>query len=325
MHAIVLTGYGTPEVIKFKEVEMPKPKANEVLVKVHACSATRADSMMRTGKPYIGRLFLGLRKPKHTTPGTGFAGEVVSTGSETSTFRIGDQVFGETTTNFSANAQYVTVPEEGVILKKPENLSYQEAAAFCDGHLTSINFLKNAGKLERGQKVLINGASGSLGTAAVQLAKHMGAEVTGVCSNRNIGLVRSLGADHVIDYAQEDFTRGDRKYDLVYDTIGKCSYNQVKKVLTRTGAFVSPVLKFNLLIHMLFSSLIGKKRARFEATGMKKDRELRNLLTELINIYKAGKLKTVIDRQFPLEKVAQAHAYIDTGHKKGNVIITVNH
>jgi NADPH:quinone reductase-like Zn-dependent oxidoreductase len=325
MKAVVMTGYGSPEVIKLKEVAMPQPNENEVLVKVHASSATRADSMMRTGKPCIARLFVGLSKPKHPIPGTGFAGEVIHIGSKVSTFHVGDQVFGETTTKFSTNAQYVTVAEDDVILRKPENLSYQDAAAFCDGHLTSINFLKNIGQLQPGQKVLINGASGSLGTSAIQLARYLGAEVTGVCSDRNVGLVKSLGADHVIDYTREDFTRSSVKYDLIYDTIGKSTFSKAKKVLTKNGAYISPVLQFPLLVQMLFTGIFNKKKARFEATGMKTAPALKALLNDLIQISKEGRLKTVIDRQFPLEKVAQAHAYIDTGHKKGNVIITINH
>ena len=325
MKAAVLTGYGSPEVIKFKEVAMPQAKANEVLVKVHASSATTADSMMRTGKPYIARLFVGLNKPKHPIPGTGFAGEVIATGTEVSSFKPGDQVFGETTTNFSTNAQYVAIPADDVILHKPEQLSYEEAAAYCDGHVTSINFLKNVGQLKAGQKVLINGASGSLGASAIQLAKYFGAEVTGVCSNRNVGLVKSLGADHVIDYTVEDFTKGQEKYDLIYDTIGKSSFGKTKKVLTKNGKYISPVLQFSLLIQMMKTSLFGNKKARFDATGMRKAHELKALLKELLDINKEGKLKTIIDRQYPLEKVAQAHAYIETGHKKGNVIININH
>lgn len=321
MKAAIVTGYGSANLIKLVEMPIPQAKANEVLVKIHASSATRADTMMRTGKPYFGRLFLGLKKPNKQIPGTGFAGQITAVGNEVSSFKVGDQVFGETATEFSTNAEYVVVPENGVILKKPENLSYEEAATFCDGHLTSMNFLKNVGQLKAGQKVLINGASGSLGTSAIQLAKYMGAEVTGVCSNRNVGLVKSLGADHVIDYTQEDFTKGNTQYDLIYDTVGMSSFSESKKVLSENGAYISPVLEFSLLRQMICTSLFGKKKARFEATGMKKPNELKPMLEELIQIFKEGKLKTIIDRQFPLEKVAQAHAYIDTGHKKGNVII----
>ncbi len=322
MKAAVVTKYGSAEVIKCVEIDIPSIQPNEVLVKVHASSATRADTMMRTGKPYFGRLFLGLSKPKNEVPGTGFAGKIVAVGSEVNTFKVGDAVFGETAVNFSANAQYLAVPQTGIILSKPENLSFQEAASFCDGHLTSMNFLKHVGQLQPGQKVLINGASGSLGSSAVQLAKHMGAEVTAVCSNRNVGWVKSLGADFVIDYTQEDFTEGNIKYHLIYDTVGTRSFSQTKKVLTKNGAYISPVLQFSLLLQMMKTALFGQKKAKFEATGMKSAEELKPLLEELIEIFKSGKLKTIIDRQFPLEKVAQAHAYIDTGHKKGNVIIT---
>lgn len=323
MKAIVATAYGNHEVLKLKEVEIPQPKEDEVLVKIHASSATTADGMMLSGKPYIGRLFTGLRKPKYAIPGTGFAGVVVSIGEKVTSFKTGDKVFGETTLVFSTNAEFVAVPEKGVILHKPENLSYAEAAPVCDGHLTSINFLKEIGKIKPGQKILINGASGSLGTAAVQLAKYFGAEVTGVCSTANIGLVKSLGADHVIDYKKEDFTKSVKSYDIVYDTIGKSSFNKVKRILSKNGKYISPVLKFPLLVQMIRTSMIGSKKAKFGASGLKKDDELRILLSELVEIFEAGKLKTVIDRQFPLEKVAQAHQYIAGGHKKGNVVIIV--
>ena len=323
MKAIIANAYGNHKVLQLKEVEIPEPGDNEVLVKVHACSATRADAMMLTGKPYIARLFTGIRKPKHSIPGTGFAGEVVSAGNKVSTFKTGDKVFGETTLGFSTNAEYVTVPEDGVIMHKPVNMSYADAAPLCDGHLTSINFLKEIGEIKSGQKVLINGASGSLGIAAVQLAKYFGAEVTGVCSSANIGIVKTMGADYAIDYKSEDFTKSEKRYDLVYDTVGKSSFSKSKKVLSKQGIYISPVLKFSLLLQMMRTSVFGNKKAKFGASGLKADGELRELLAELVEIFKTGKLKTLIDRQFPLEKVAQAHKYIATGHKKGNVVIIV--
>lgn len=323
MKAIVATGYGAPEVLQFTEVEKPQPKDNEVLVKVHATSATTADTMMRTGKPYFGRLFLGLKRPKHPIPGTGFAGEVVSIGKEVTRFQTGDLVFGETTLGFSTNAEYVAVPENGVIIHKPENMSFAEATTFPDGHLTSMNFLKEIANIQPGQRILINGASGSLGTAAIQLAKYFGAEVTGVSSTKNIGLVKSLGADHVIDYTQTDFTKSGQTYDIIYDTVGKSSFGKSKKVLTEHGLYISPVLKFPLLLQMMWTAVIGKKKAKFAASGLKSDTELRKLLSELVGIFKEGRLKTIIDRQYPLEKVAQAHVYIAGGHKKGNVVIMV--
>lgn len=324
MKAIVATGYGNHEVLQMTMVEKPVEKENEVLVKVYASSATSADGMMRTGKPYFGRLFTGFRKPKHPIPGTGFAGVVVSVGEKVKKFQRGDKVFGETTLGFSTNAEFVAVPENGVILPMPENISFAEATTFTDGHLTSMNFLKEIAQIKSGQNVLINGASGSLGTAAVQLAKYFGAEVTGVTSTKNVGLVKSLGADHVIDYTNEDFTASNEKYNIIFDTIGKSSFSKSKKALTSNGKYISPVLKFSLLAQMLITSFIGKKKAKFAASGLKPDNELREMLATLVDIFKEGKLKTIIDRQFPLEKVARAHEYISGGHKKGNVVIIVN-
>lgn len=323
MKAIVATGYGAPDVLKLQDVDKPQPKENEVLVKVHAASASTADGMIRTGKPYYARLILGIRKPKHPIQGTGFAGIVETVGKNVTTLKPGDRVFGETTFGFSTNAEYLTVPENGVILTMPEGLSFAEATTFCDGHLTSMNFLKEIARIKPGQKVLINGASGSLGTAAVQLAKYFGAEVTGVASTRNVGLVKSLGADHVIDYTKKDFTNVNEKYDVVFDTVGKSSFSKSKKILSESGLYMSPVLKLPLLLQMMRTSAFGKKRAKFSATGMLKESELRTLLDELVEIVKKGRLKTVIDRQYPLEKVAEAHTYIDSGHKKGNVVILV--
>jgi len=321
MKAIVATGYGGPEVLKLQDVNIPQPKENEVLVKVHASSATTADGMMRTGKPYFGRLMTGLTKPKHAIPGTGFAGVIVKTGRDVKKFNLCTRVFGETTLGFSTNAEFVAVPENGVILPMPENMGYAEGATYGDGHVTSMNFLKEIAQIKAGQKVLINGASGSLGTAAIQIAKYLGAEVTGVCSTRNAGLVISLGADQVIDYTKKDFTKANETYDVVYDTIGKSSFPRSRNILSESGLYVSPVLKFSLLLQMKWTSVFSKKKAKFAATGLRSDNELRGLLSELVDIFKAGRLKTVIDRQYPLEKVAEAHTYIITGRKKGNVAI----
>lgn len=323
MKAIVANGYGSPEVLQLQKVSIPTPKENEVLVRVHAASATRADSQMRTGTPYAARLFTGLRKPKNPIPGTGFAGEVAAKGKEVKNFNIGDRVFGETTLGFSTNAEYVAVPVNGVILPMPEGMPFADAASICDGPLTSYNFLKEIGEVKPGQKVLINGASGSLGSAAVQLAKYLGAEVTGVCSSRNIGMVKSLGADKVIDYTRQNFTETEERYDLVYDTIGKSSFSASRNILKEGGTYLSPVLQTKLLVQMMWTAKFGSKKAIFGATGLRSDDELRALLEEVIVIYREGKLQSIIDRQFPLEKVRDAHAYIDRGHKKGNVIITV--
>jgi NADPH:quinone reductase-like Zn-dependent oxidoreductase len=282
MRAVVAKGYGTHEVLEPEKVEIPRIGGNDVLVKIYAGSATRADTMMLSGKPLIGRLFTGLRKPKHAIPGTGFAGEVVDTGENVTLFKKGDRVFGETTLGFGTNAEYVAINENGVILLKPDNLSFAEAATFCDGHLTSINFLREIGKVKPGQKVLINGASGSLGTSAVQLAKYFGAEVTAVCSTANVGLVKSLGADNVIDYSKEEFTTINEQFDLIYDTVGKSSFRKSKKVLARKGLYISPVMKFSLIIQMILTSANRNRKAIFAASGLKADKDLRALLSELL-------------------------------------------
>ncbi len=325
MKAIVATKYGGPDVLKLHEVEKPTPRPNEVLVKVLISSVTRADTMMRTGKPLFGRLIVGLLRPKHPITGTGFAGIIDTVGAEVKDFKPGDKVFGETTTGFGTNAEYVAVRHDGVIALKPDHLTFQEAATLTDGALTSMNFLKNVAQLKKGQKILVNGASGSLGVAAVQLAKHMSAEVTGVSSARNVDLVRSLGADHVIDYNKNDFTQNHDQYDIIYDTIGSSSFTNSKKALKPKGVFVSPVLKTGLLFRILQTSIAGKKKARFSATGILKDSELMALLHELMKVILAGNYKTIIDREYPLEETAEAHKYVSLGHKKGNVIVTVDH
>jgi len=323
MKAMVATGYGTSEVLELQMVQRPQPGSGDLLIRVHSSAATTADSMMLTGKPYIARLFLGWNKPKKSIPGTGFAGVVEEVGAEVNNFKIGDRVFGGTTFGFSANAEYVVIKAEGYVLPMPEQLGFGEAATFTDGHITSLNFLKEIAKVKPGERVLINGASGSLGTAAVQLAKAMGAEVTGVCSTQNIGLVKSLGAEHVVDYTQTDFTRNGERYDVIYDTIGKSSFGKCRKALVEGGQYISPVGKLSLLLQMLWTSLVGGKKAKFAATGMRKEGDLRRMLGDLIRFYKAGKLKTVIDRQYPLEKLAEAHTYIAQGRKRGNVVIVM--
>lgn len=324
MKAIVATGYGSPGVFQLKELDVPVPKANEVLVKVVASAATRADGMMRTGKPYIGRLFTGLFKPRHPIPGTGFAGLVSSVGEAVAAFKPGDRVFGETTLGFSTNAEYVALPWDGVILPMPVQLTFDEAATLCDGPLTSYNFLKQIAGVSAGQEVLINGASGSLGTAAVQLARYYQARVTAICSTRNMGLVQSLGAHAVIDYTRQDFTKQDKTYDIIFDTVGKSSFSRCRRILSETGMYLSPVLRFSTFLEMIQTSLYGKQKARFDATGAKPAEQLRSMLATLVAIIETGSLKTIIDRRFPLEKLAEAHRYIAGGHKAGNVVITIN-
>lgn len=323
MKAIKSTKYGSPEVLQLQDFDIPVPKENEVLVKVYAASITAADSMIRRAEPFYGRLFLGLSKPKQAIPGTGFAGKVEAVGAKVSEFKLGDRVFGETGMSFGAQAEYVCISEEGVVAEIPPNMTYDEAAPVSDGALTSLNFLKNLGEIAPGQKVLINGASGSLGTAAIQLAKYFGAQVTGICSTRNIDLVKSLGAHQVIDYTENNFLHMGETYDIIYDTIGSLSFSQCKDSLTDHGRYISPVLKLPLLIQMIGTSISGTKKAKFSATGILPVPELRKLLKELISIIKTGHLETIIDRCYLMEEMADAHRYIDTGRKKGNVIMTL--
>lgn len=323
MQALFVTRYGSADVLQLQTTDRPEPKPNELLVRTIAGSVTRADTMMRSGTPYYARLFLGLRRPRNPIAGTGFSGEVVAVGKEVKNFQVGDAVFGETAMGFSANAEYLTVPETGVVLHKPENLPHGEAATFTDGALTSLSFLKDIGKLKPGQSVLINGASGGLGTAAVQLARIMDARVTGVASTRNLELLRDLGADRVIDYTRQDPVDGSEKYDLIFDTVGKLRYSHAKDALKPGGKFLSPVLSLGLLFQMIRTSLFGTKKALFSATGMRPAAELKPLLEELRTLAATGRLRTHIDRSYPLAEGAEAHRYVDGGHKVGNVVLTV--
>ena len=321
MKTIITTKYGSPDVLKLTEAAKPVPKADEILIKIEASSVTAADSMMRKGEPYFGRLFIGLTKPKNPVPGTGFAGIVEDKGKEVKNFKIGEAVFGEIVLGPGTNCEYVCVPQHGVVLSKPSNISFEEAAPVCDGALTSMSFLKDIGNIKPGQKILINGASGSLGSAAVQLAKEFGAEVTGVCSTSNIDLVKDFGADHVIDYTKIDFTKESARYDIIYDTVGTLSFSNCKKALTSEGLFMSPVLGMNLLFHMIRTGISGSKKAKFSATGLRPVAELNILFKALKELLQKGALKTYIDKSYPLEEVSNAHQYVDSGHKKGNVVL----
>ena len=321
MKAMITTTYGSPDVFRLENVAKPVPHPNQVLIKVHASAVTKADTMMRTGKPFIGRLFTGLSKPKLPVWGTGFSGVVEAVGSKVTQFKVGSKVFGENIETMGTYAEYVTVPEDGIVAHLPDNISFDEAAGMCDGGLTSLNFLVNLGNIQAGQKVLINGASGSLGTAAIQIAKHFGADVTGVCSSNNISLVKKLGADHVIDYTRQDFTTNTNTYDLIYDTVGVRSFTECRPALTKHGFYLSPVLGMPLLGHMMVTSVFGKKKAKFSATGALPVEETRRLLDMLLDIIEAGNLRGVLDRTYPLEQLAEAHTYVDAGHKKGNVVL----
>ena len=308
MKAIICRKYGPPEVLELKEVEKPTPKDNEVLVKVYATAVTSGDCRMRSlnlvGVPFLqrilARLILGITKPKKPIPGLWLSGEIETTGKNVKRFQVGDKIYARTPDlRFGAYAQYACLPEKSIMALKPSNVSYEEAVALPFGGLTALYFLRKA-KVGVGQKVLIYGASGAVGTSAVQLARYFGAKVTGVCSTTNLELVKSLGADTVIDYTKEDFTKSNELFDLIFDAVGKTTYEESKKVLKPNGKYFS---------------VVASGHAKMGTED----------LISLTKLVESGKLKPVIDRTYPLEQMVEAHRYVDLGHKKGNVVITVEH
>ena len=319
MKAIVNTKYGPPEVLQLKEVEKPEPENNEVLIRIHATAVSSGDWHMRKADPFLIRLFAGLIKPKKTILGYVLAGEIESVGKDVRRFKAGDQVFGTTGMSFGAYAEYICLPEEGVLAIKPTNMSYDEAAAVPFGGNTALYFLRK-GNIQPGQKVLIYGASGAIGTAAVQLAKHFGAEVTGVCSTTNVEMVKSLGADKVVDYTQEDFSKNGETYDVIFDTVGKSDYSNSMGSLSKHGFFILASAGPLTMFRGMWSSITSGKKV---VSGiMSENTEDVVFFKDLIE---AGEVRSVIDRRYPLEDIAAAHTYVEKGHKKGNVVITIAH
>jgi NADPH:quinone reductase-like Zn-dependent oxidoreductase len=318
MKAIVYTKFGPPNVLHLQEVKKPSPKANEVLIKIYATAVTKEDPDMRASPG-----FNGLLRPRHPILGQELAGEVEAIGKDVTRFRPGDRVFGMD--SFGAYAEYKCMPENGALAIKPANLSYEEAASVPNGALTALPFLRDKGNIQKGQTVLIHGASGSVGAAAVQLAKYYGAEATGVCSTANLGWIKALGAGQAIDYTREDFTQNGQTYDIIFDTVGKRSFSECKGSLTDGGIYLTTVPTPAIMLQAIWPAKSGGKKGKFLAAGLRLAREKIKDLVFLTGLIEPGKMKAVIDRCYPLEQIAEAHRYVGQGHKKGNVVITVTH
>jgi NADPH:quinone reductase-like Zn-dependent oxidoreductase len=317
MRAVVHDRYGPPEVVHLADVERPVPADDEVLVRVHATTVNRTDCHRRAASPFLWRLMAGLRRPKYRILGTELAGEVEAVGAAVTEFEVGDHVFGTSGPRLGAHAEFIARPASGLIAHKPAGVSFQEAAAVPDGALAALGGLRKAG-LREGQKILVYGASGSIGTAGVQLARHFGAEVTAVCNTKNLELVGSLGADRVIDYTREDFTRSGETYDVIFDAVGKLSFRRCRRSLKPGGVYI-PTDGLRNVLWMLWTSRIGDKKVRFVLPNAKKEDIL--FLKELIE---AGQYRPVIDRTYPLEDVVEAMRYVETQQKTGNVVVTVD-
>lgn len=313
--------YGGPEVLIPVSREVPTPTANQVLIRVRASAVSRADGLMRAGQPKFARLFLGLKRPRAGLAGTCFSGDVVAVGDNVAKFRVGDAVFGEAGLQFGANASHICVDEDGSLLAKPDTVTYEEAATLFDGAMTSWHFLTRVAQVQPGEKVLILGGSGSLGTAAVQFAKALGAKVTASASMRNAELLRSLGADHLVDYNAEDPLKSGTAYDVVFDTLGVSSFGAAKPALADGGRYVCPVLGLALLRDVILTGLLGRKKALFAAAGMSKPEVHREELGEVLALIARDQFSPVMDRTYPLSDLVEAHAYVETGRKRGNVVV----
>lgn len=318
MKAVVQSSYGPPDVLEFETIERPSPAADQVLVRVSASIVSPVDCAFRAGDPLVSRLFIGLLRPKHSIPGTLLAGEVVATGDDVERFEVGDRVVGG---GRGSHADYTCLPEDADLVRTPASLSDAEAIAIEDGGLTALPFLRDTAEIEAGQRVLVNGASGSVGSSAVQLASHFGASVTGVCSTANVDLVSSLGADRVVDYTRDDFTESEERYDAIFDAVAKSSYRRCRRVLASGGVYMTTALSAGNLGAQLWTAVVGDRRATFSATGLRSGAEKVADLRYLLELAESGAIRPVVDRRYPLAAAADAHRYVETGHKVGSVVL----
>jgi NADPH:quinone reductase-like Zn-dependent oxidoreductase len=318
MKAAIRTRYGPPDVVAVADVEEPTPKENELLVRIHATTVNRTDCGIRAAKPSILRLLLGLRKPRITIIGTEFAGIVEAVGSGVGSFKVGDRVFGYDEKSFGAHAEYKSIPEDGALAVIPSNLTYEEAAPGTEGSHYALGFIRKA-KIQSEHDVLVNGATGAIGSAAVQIVKSLGANVTATCGTDNIELVKGLGADRVIDYKAEDFTEDEQTYDVVLDAVGKSSFGRCKRLLKPRGIYISSELgpKGQNPILVLITPLLGGKKVMFPFP-----RYNRQMVVRLKEMMESGVFMPVVDRMYPLEQIVEAYRYVETGQKIGNVVLT---
>ena len=319
MKAVIYTKYGSPDVLQIKEVDKPIPKDNEVLIKVYATTVNRTDCATIRAKPFFMRLVTGLITPNKQIPGTDFAGKIEAIGKDVTSFKVGDKVFGFDDEGLSSHTQYLTLGEDEALATIPENCNYEQAAASIEGAHYAYNFI-NKVKIESAQKVLVNGATGAIGSAAVQLLKVFDADVTAVCNSKNLELVKSLGADRVIEYEKADFTQQNQKYDYIFDTVGKSSFGKCKPLLKPGGAYISSELgwMYQNLFLALITPILGNKKVVFPVPT-----DIKGSVLLIKKLMEQGKFKPIIDREYPLEQIADAYRYVETGQKTGNVVITL--
>jgi NADPH:quinone reductase-like Zn-dependent oxidoreductase len=323
MKAITYERYGSPDVFRFEDVPKPMPKDDEVLIRIHATIAAPSDCAMRKADPFIVRTFTGLLRPKEPILGDAIAGEIEAIGDAVTRFKVGDQVFGTSAPASGTYAEYICLNQDGPLVTKPAGLSFAAAASLADGPITALPFLRDEAGVRAGQRMLVIGASGSVGSAAVQLGKHFGADVTGVCRTANVEMVRGLGADRVIDYAHENFAAEREAYDVVFDAVGKSSFSRCKAALKPGGMYLSTVPTLGLMLQMLWTSRTSGKKAKFAATGLRSAEKKLPDLAVLADLAASGRLIPVIDRHYPLAEMAEAHRYIETERKTGSVVIDV--
>jgi NADPH:quinone reductase-like Zn-dependent oxidoreductase len=321
MKAAVNRTYGSPDVVTAGEVPTPAPRDDEILIRVRAATVGIVDSLARRGQPRYARMYFGLRRPRFGVLGTDFAGQVEAAGPAVAGFGPGDRVFGTIAPRFGAHAEYVCLPAQAAVAPMPAKVGYAEAAALADA--TALCFLRDKARLRPGQTIVINGASGAVGTAAVQLARHFGGTVTGVCSGPNTGLVRKLGAESVVDYTQADFSQTGRAYDVIFDVAGTTSFTHCRRALNPGGAYLTTAPSPAILLEMPWTSRFGSRRAMIAFTGLRAAHEKRRDLLYLTELIETGALVPVIDACYPLSQIADAYRHVDAGHKQGNVVITM--